>query len=224
MKEMSLRYAAFLTGLYFLSLGIVFIVYSTLGTTPISSVNYVVSINTPLTLGMATFGLNMLLILGQLLLVRGHGGKRDVVEILLQVPFSLLFGTFIDFNMAMLSGLTVNSYAMALTVLLIGCVIQAMGVTLEVKADVAVMSAEGFVKYAARRYNREFGKFKVVFDISLVICAAVASLLFSGKIEGVREGTLIAALITGTMVTFMSRRIFTRSKLQLLLHPVRVRH
>jgi uncharacterized membrane protein YczE len=52
----------------------------------------------------------------------------------------------------------------------------------------------------------------------------VASLLFSGKIEGVREGTLIAALITGTMVTFMSRRIFTRSKLQLLLHPIRVRH
>jgi hypothetical protein len=86
------------------------------------------------------------------------------------------------------------------------------------------MSAEGFVKYAARRYNREFGKLKVVFDISLVICAAVVSLLFSGKIEGVREGTLIAALITGTMVTFMSRRIFTRSKLQLLLHPIRVRH
>ena len=63
MKGMFLRYSVFVVGLYFLSLGIVCIVTSSLGTTPISSVNYVVSLNTPLTLGMATFMLNMLLII-----------------------------------------------------------------------------------------------------------------------------------------------------------------
>ncbi len=30
-----------------------------------------------------------------------------------------------------------------------------------------MMSAEAFVKYASRHYNKEFGKFKVYFDITL---------------------------------------------------------
>lgn len=35
------RYLIFIVGLYFLALGITLIVHSTLGTTPISSMNYV---------------------------------------------------------------------------------------------------------------------------------------------------------------------------------------
>lgn len=73
MKSTTVRYLVFIIGLYFLSLGIVFIVRSTLGTTPISSINYVLSLNTPITLGMATFLINMLLILGQFWLIRGFG-------------------------------------------------------------------------------------------------------------------------------------------------------
>ena len=34
-----------------------------------------------------------------------------------------------------------------------------------------MMSAEAFVKYASRHYNKEFGKFKVYFDITLVTLA-----------------------------------------------------
>lgn len=64
MKNLLKRYAVFSLGLYFLSMGIVLIVRSTLGTTPISSVNYVVSTLTPLSLGICTFIINMLLIAG----------------------------------------------------------------------------------------------------------------------------------------------------------------
>ena len=45
------RYIIYVAGLFLLSLGVVLIVRSALGTTPISSINYVVSINTPLSLG-----------------------------------------------------------------------------------------------------------------------------------------------------------------------------
>ena len=94
MKSTTVRYLVFIIGLYFLSLGIVFIVRSTLGTTPISSLNYVLSLNTPITLGMATFLINMLLILGQFWLIRGFGSMKDKAEILLQIPFSFLFSAF----------------------------------------------------------------------------------------------------------------------------------
>ncbi|MDE5941489.1 MAG: hypothetical protein K2H14_05195 [Muribaculaceae bacterium] len=221
MKGMFLRYSVFVAGLYFLSLGVVCIVTSSLGTTPISSINYVLSLNTPLTLGMATFALNMLLIIGQFLLVKGNGTRRDRIEIMLQIPFSFIFSAFIDANMALMSGTVITGYPMALGFLAAGCLSQAVGVTLEVKPDVAIMSAEGFVKYASRRYNRPFGKLKVWFDISLVSLAALLSLLMAGRIDGIREGTVIAALSTGYLVTFLSMRILTRANLQRLLNRVR---
>ena len=121
------RYLVFVLGLYFLAAGVVMIVRSALGTTPISSVNYVMSLNTPLTLGTCTFIINMLLILGQFWLVRGRGNKQDVVEILLQIPLSLVL-------------------------LLAGCLVQSVGVVLELKPRVAMMSAEAFVKYTSWRY------------------------------------------------------------------------
>lgn len=211
MKRLVLRYAIFLVGLYFLSLGIVCIVVSSLGTTPISSLNYVVSVNTPLTLGMATFGLNMLLIVGQLLLVKGIGSRRDRVEILLQIPLSFVFGMFIDLNMSIMDGIEISGYPMALAILGAGCLVQAFGVTLELKPDVAIMSAEGFVKYASRRYNKPFGRLKVCFDICLVVCAVLLSVAMSGHIDGVREGTVVAALSTGYLVSFLSVHVITGS-------------
>lgn len=216
-RKTILRYITFIVGLYFLSLGIVFIVTSTLGTTPISSVNYVVTLHTPISLGTATFLINVLLIIGQFWLIRaGLGTRKDRVEILLQLPFSLLFAIFIDLNMALTGSIEPTSYPMALALLGAGCLSQAVGVVLELKPNVAIMSAEGFVKYAARRYNKDFGRLKVIFDVSLVSSALLLGVACSGHIEGVREGTVIAALSTGFIVSFLSRHIFTRANLNRL--------
>ena len=64
-KTILKKYLVFVFGLYFLAAGIVLIIHSALGTTPISSVNYVLSLNSPLSLGTCTFIVNVLLILGQ---------------------------------------------------------------------------------------------------------------------------------------------------------------
>lgn len=96
MKDIIVRYLIFTLGLYCLSLGMVLIVTSSLGTTPISSMNYILSLNTSLTLGAATFIFNMALIVGQLILARHFASRKDYVEILLQIPFSIPFSIFID--------------------------------------------------------------------------------------------------------------------------------
>lgn len=54
-KTILKKYLVFVFGLYFLAAGIVLIIHSALGTTPISSVNYVLSLNSPLSLGTCTF-------------------------------------------------------------------------------------------------------------------------------------------------------------------------
>lgn len=211
------RYLVFILGLYLLAMGVVLIVRSTLGTTPISSFNYVMSINTTLSLGSWTFITNIIMIIIQLWLVKGkYGTTKDRVEILLQIPLSFVFSAFIDYNMMLTSNIIPSNYYASFSILLLGCLVQAIGVVLEIKPKVAIMSAEGLVRYIARRQNREFGKVKVYVDIALVATAVIASLLFSQTIEGIREGSVIAALLTGHIVNFMSKRIMTRKMLNRL--------
>lgn len=217
MKDVCKRYLVFIIGLYFLAAGIVLIIRSALGTTPISSVNYVLSLNSPLSLGTCTFLINMVLILGQFWLIRKNRTRQDIIEILLQLPFSFIFSAFIDFNMTITNSLHPESYGMSIALLLTGCMVQSIGVVLELKPKVAMMSVEAFVKYASRRYNKEFGKFKVYFDVTLVTFAILLSLLLSQCIEGVREGSLIAACITGYIVSFLNQKIMTRKTLYKLL-------
>lgn len=119
--------------------------------------------------------------------------------------------------MNLTSSIHPTHYITAVTLLLTGCLVQAIGVVLEIKPRVAMMSAEGFVSYAARRYNKDFGKLKVRFDISLVTLAFLLSLLLAHKVEGIREGTIIAACITGYIVSFLSRKIMTRHMLRRIL-------
>ena len=59
--------------------------------------------------------------------------------------------------------------------------------------------------------------FKVAFDVSLVTFAAVLSLVLARQVEGVREGTVIAALVTGYIVNFLNCRVITRAMLRRVL-------
>lgn len=215
------KYLLFSVGLYLLAAGIVLIVRSSLGTTPVSSVNYVLSLHSPLSLGTWTLLINVVLMAGQFWLVRDRMTRRAAVEILLQLPFSLLFALFIDCNMALTAGVRPEGYAAAFALLALGCVVQAVGVVLEIKPRVVMMSAEGFVDCAARRYGKDFGKLKVRFDLMLVLSAVLISWLFARRVEGVREGTFVAACTTGYIVTFLNRKVMTRAMLHRVASPIR---
>ena len=78
-----------------------------------------------------------------------------------------------------------------------GCVILAVGIALEVKADAALMVGEYLVRAIARRFHKDFGYVKLGFDTTLVILACVMSFCFIGGLHGVREGTVVAAVHAG---------------------------
>lgn len=203
-EELIRRYAVFIAALFVSALGVSAITRSILGTSPISSIPYVMSLNTSLSMGTYIFILNMFLIAGQILMLSKAGFRRQRIDILMQIPISVVFGLFIDITMAMLSYYTPEYYAMKIVSLVVGCAILALGICLEVVADVTMVSGEYFVHIASRRFKKEFGTVKIMFDISLVIIAAILSLSFSGRIDGLREGTIIAALLTGPFVRLIS--------------------
>ncbi len=197
------RYIVFLIGLFINSLGVSLITKADLGTSPISSIPYVLSLNFPLTLGQFTIAFSLLLILIQLVILR----RNFKAEHLLQIPISILFGYFIDLTMVILFFVDPQTYLSSVIHLLIGCVILGFGVYTEVLADMAMLPGESFVRAVSSTWKTEFGSTKVAFDVSLTVIAAVLSLIFSHRLDGVREGTIIAALLVGFIARLFGRRL-----------------
>jgi len=204
-KELVKRYSLFIISLWFSALGVAITKCGSLGVSCISSVPNVLSLRfTALTIGGWTFVWNTLLVICQILLLRKNFQKIQ----LLQIPLSFLFGWFTDLAMLLAVRIPVNSYPMQLFMVVLGVAILAFGITLGVIANVVLNAGEGIVKALADVSGKEFGFVKVRFDVVCVILSLVISLAtFGGKIIGVREGTLIAAFLNGTMVKWYSRRL-----------------
>ena len=197
------RYTIFIIGLLVNSIGVSLITKAELGTSPISSIPYVLSLNYPLTLGTFTVIFSLLLIALQLLIL-----KRDFkLEHVLQIPVSFLFGVFIDLSMMMLSFVHSEFYFIKDVYLLIGCIILGIGVYMEMLADVVMLPGESFVRAVVYRWKTEFGLTKVVFDVSMTVMAGILSFLFSGKLLGVREGTIVAAILVGFIARLIAKKI-----------------
>lgn len=204
-KFLMRRYLLFCISLFVNALGIAFITRAALGTSPITSVTYVLSMFTPFTIGEWTIMLNILFVVLEPFMMTRRDLKDDLRMFLLQIPISFCFGIFIDICMHhILFWLNPSTYPAMISALLVGCVILAVGIALEVKANAAMMAGEYFVKVITKRFHGEFGYIKLGFDVTLVAIACTLSLIFMSGIYGVREGTVIAALIVGPIVHFVS--------------------
>lgn len=206
------RYLWFLAGVLINSFGVALITRAALGTSPISSLPYVLSFRFPVTLGQFTFAMNLFFILGQVLLLR-----RDFQPIqLLQVAVNAVFSAFIDVSMDLLSWLEISSLPMAVLVLVLGCAVLAFGISVEVAPRVLMVPGEGIVQAIAAVTGWRFGSVKVGFDAALVATALVLSLLFFHRLQGLGAGTILSALAVGRFVNLYNRRLPLISRISAL--------
>ena len=187
-KKIALRYLFFTLGLLINSFGIAFITKSSLGTSQISSLPYVLSLRFPLSFGGFTFLMNTVFILIQIAIQRRNFPPVQ----LLQIAANVLFSGFIDVSMAALSWL-------------LGCAILACGISIEIAPDVITVPGEGLVRVLAQATGKDFGRVKLVFDVSLIVIASALSLLFFRRLQGVGIGTVVSALIVGPLVSLFGR-------------------
>ena len=188
------RYLLLLAGLSIMAFGVAFSIKASLGTSPISSVPFVVSLFTPLTVGTATITMHCVFILMQILILR----KDYHLIQLMQLPVAFFFGYLTDFGVWAVQGISCNTYWQQWIVCLIGILLVAVGVSFEVKAGVVVLAGEGVVLAVCKVLPKiKFGYMKVGFDVTLVVIASILSFVFTGHLQGVREGTVAAALLVG---------------------------
>lgn len=197
------RYLVFLLGLFVNSLGVALITKADLGTSPISSIPYVLSLSFPFSLGQFTIFFSILLIVLQLVIL----GRNFKAEHLLQIPVSLVFGYFIDLCMLLLFFVQPAAYVLKILYLLVGCIVLGIGVYMEVLANVIMLPGESFVRAVVFRWKTEFGVTKVAFDVSMAVIAGVLGIVLTGHLNGVREGTVIAALLVGFIARLIGKKL-----------------
>jgi uncharacterized membrane protein YczE len=188
-------------GLAVLSLGIAFSVRANLGTTPISSLPYVVSLLTSLTIGNATIVLHCVFILAQIAIRRRSFDLKQLIGL----PAAFALGYFTDGAMLLTKNLVVETYLGQWTLCAVGIALAGIGAALDVAADVVMLPSDGLVVTVSKISLFKFGYLKVIFDASLVITSCVLSLAFIGEFKGVREGTAAAALLVGIIARMCAK-------------------
>ena len=190
-----------LIGLDIMSLGIAFSIKVALGTSPISSVPYVTSRISGLSVGATTIIINLLFILIQILLLRKN---YDLFQ-LFQIPALILFGVMIDFSAYLIKDITYTNYIQQWGLCILGIILLGLGVSIEVMAKLVTTPGEGVVLAICKIFSVKFGNTKMAFDTVLVIIAVVTVLSSLGHLEGVREGTIAGAIFVGLLTKQFSK-------------------
>ena len=65
-----------------------------------------------------------------------------------------------------------------------------------------MLPGDGAVVAIAEVLHRDFGQIKPFFDLTIVSMGVILALWFLGHLEGVREGTIFAAIVVGFIIQF----------------------
>ena len=201
--ELIKRYIFLLAGLFVNGLGVSFITKAGLGTSPITSIPYTLSLGFTPTVGMFTLVFNIFLVILQVILLR----RNFQLQNLLQLPIIALFSFFIDLTMSLLGFMQPETYAMKVVSLIVGCVILGFGVFMEMVANVAMLPGEATVRAVSDVFSTDFGKTKIAFDSSMTVIAAILSFIMFRHLDGVREGTIVAAILVGFIARLFKKYI-----------------
>lgn len=199
-------------GLIVMAFGVAFSIKAALGTSPISSVPYVTGAISGLSVGTTTIIMNTVFVLIQIAILR----RRYEWFQLLQLPAAVLFGTTIDVASLLIDGLSPTAYWQQWLVCLLGIFLVALGICMEVVANLITTAGEGIVLAICKVAPVKFGNMKMAFDLTLVALSVVLSFVFLGHLDGVREGTVAAAILVGQLTKQLQRpmkaveRVFLR--------------
>ena len=212
-----IRYIIMIPGVFLLSLGIAIITKAGLGTSPISSIPFTMSMIVPrFTMGNYTIAVNALLVLAQVVLLRGktgadmgRGAGRAISagDIIIQLIISFVMGYMVDFSLWLLTWFAPEAYWLKVLSVFAGSFTMAVGISIQLKANVAMAPGDAFARALSVVTRQPFGRIKLICDVSMVTISAVLCIVFLHNMAGVREGTVICALTTGNIIRLLRKYV-----------------
>lgn len=192
----------YVVGLFIMNIGIAFSIKSNLGSTPVVSVPYAISLITGIDIGICNTLFQCFLVLIEFMLLRSAFHPKHF----LQVFVGILFGAFTSISMIILSIIPQASVLwVQILFLILGILFLAFGLFLYVPTNVVPVAVDGLTQAVSITANQSFTKIKVIMDISWIVLSWILSFVFLGHFDGSAGiGTIIAAMSIGTTVKLMN--------------------
>ena len=191
-----------------MALGVAFSANSDLGISPVNSLPYVISDIVKMQPGTCVTIVFCLYILVQVILLRKEFNPINLTQII----FSTIFGYFVNFTKWMVGDfLLPGGYIGRLGLQCIGIVFVAFGVFLYLDVELVPMPMEGMTMAIAKKVGKPFPQVKTVVDCTVVLLGVILTVVclhlipFRDPGVRIREGTILAALVTGKVIEIIRK-------------------
>lgn len=220
-NHLKIRTALCFVGLFVMTIGIALSVKSNLGVSPVSSIPYTMTCVWGIEMGKATILFHIVLVLLQILLLR----RKFKPAQLLQVLVGVIFGYFTTFCNYMVSFLpTPENLAIRVGMVLASTVFVAIGIFFYLPADLIPLAGEGAMQAVSSVTGIEFSKVKIGFDCTMVLVSVITCLTCLHSLGSVGAGTVIAAVLVGTLVGVLNRAFGKRRDVIMGREAKRIQH
>lgn len=202
LKNIAIRYGISTLGLVIIALGVAISIKSNLGIAPPSCPPTILNLKwTGISVGTFTWMMHLVFIAIQALVLR----KDFKLRYLMQIPAAFVFGYMCDAAIWLFDAIEApaTNYAVQLALSLLGVILAAVGIQIEVIGKGWILAGDQTVVVFADVLRKPFGTMKVIFDVIMVAFTAAFSWFAFGLLTGngstviIREGTLILAFLTG---------------------------
>lgn len=197
--------------LFLMTFGVALCVRSNFGSSVISSIPLAMTLageigKAPaLSIGEYTNLMNIVLVFGQILILRRRFEKVQLFQLII----GFLFGFLLDVNMYVTSSVVCDTLPAKIAAQIAGCIILGIGIAFEIRCGSITMPGEGFPAAISKATGTPFAKAKICVDISLVTIAVILGYFYFNRWlwNVVGPGTLFAMFFVGIVVRFFDRRL-----------------
>lgn len=151
-----------------------------------------------------SFGMGCYIVEGLLLIILALILRRFKLSFVLSFVTAVLYGFIVDGFIALLSLITAEALYLRIIFFALGVPCVTLGVAFMFHTYFAPEAYDLFVKELCSNFGFNTGKCKTIYDLSSLLISVILSLAFFGTIKGLGIGTVICALINGTLIGLYS--------------------
>ena len=199
----------YLCAIVILAFSVAMLTASNFGISMIVAPAYLLSLKT----GFLTFGQAEYIIQAGLFIVLCLVLRKFKFVYVISFVTCLIYGAVLDlwrlipfFNPSVTDPGSMNM-ALRIFMFIAGVLLTSFSIALFYKTYLYPQVYDFFVKAVSMKYGIKISLFKTIFDLTCLAASLIMTFCFFGKLEGVNFGTVIMALINGTIIGLFSKLI-----------------
>lgn len=199
----------YVLGLIILAMGVAMMAKADFGVSMVVAPAYILHIKLSQYLPFVTFGVAEYILQAFVLILLTVIVRKFRISYILSFATAVIYGAVLDGFMLLVDFAPAQFIAVRIALYVVGLLISSVGVALFFNTYLPPEAYELFVKEISSKFNFNMSKCKTIYDCVSCVIAILMSFAFFGlwHFEGVNLGTVVCALINGSLIGAISSYI-----------------